>query len=35
LNGYPINLVLGYCIAASDSAWDYWCANYNIETQAT
>jgi len=27
LQRYPINFVLGYCIAAApDSAWDYWCA---------
>jgi len=31
----PINFVLGYCIAAApDPAWDYWCANCSIETQA-
>ena len=35
-HGYPINFVLGYCIAAApDPARDYWCANHSIETQAT
>jgi len=28
LHRYPINFVLGYCIAAApDPAWDYWCPN--------
>jgi len=32
-NGYPINFILGYCIAAApDPARDYWCANRSIET---
>jgi len=36
LHGYPINFVLGYCIAAApDPARDYWCADHSIETQAT
>jgi len=36
LHNYPINFVLGYCIAAApDPAWDYWCANRSTETQAT
>jgi len=36
LHRYPIHFVSGYCIAAApDSAWDYWCANCRIETQAT
>jgi len=36
LHGYPINFVLGYCLAAApDPARDYWCANCIIETQAT
>ena len=36
LHGYPINFVLGYCIAAApDPARDYWCVNCSFETQAT
>jgi len=36
LHRYPINFVLGYCIAAApDPAWDYWCTNHSTETQAT
>jgi len=35
LHTYPINFVLGYCIAAApDPARDYWCTNHTIETQA-
>jgi len=31
LLGYPINLVLGYCMtAASDPTRDYWCATHRI-----
>jgi len=36
LHAYPINVILGYYIAAAaGSARDYWCANRSIETQAT
>ena len=35
IHRYPINFVLGYCIAAApDLAKDYCCANHSIETQA-
>jgi len=31
-----LRFLLGYCIgAALDPAWEHWCANRSIETQAT
>ena len=36
LQGYPINFVQDYCIAAApDPTWNYWFVNHSIETQAT